>query len=50
MTFVHRVGVRFFFMVLRTRAFVSTSRAQSIFECGQILDFVKIGSRMRAFV
>ena len=50
MTFVHRVGGAFFCMVLRTRAFVSTLRAQSIFECGQILDFVKIGSRMRASV
>ena len=50
MTFVHRVGGAFFYLVFRTRAFVSTLRAQSIFERGQILDFVKIGSRMRAFV
>ena len=50
MTFVHRVGVSFFYMDFKTRAFVSASRAQSIFECGRVLNFVKIGPRMRAVV
>ena len=50
MTFIHRVGVRFFYMDFKTQAFVSASWAQSIFECGQVLNFVKIGPRMQAVV
>ena len=40
----------FFYMDLKTRAFVRTTRAQSIFKRGQVLNFVKIGPRTQAVV